>query len=859
MAEELNLSKVIEELNSRVNENRDMIDLTMEEVSSMDKRLSDVENYRDQVLNNLTDPSSGTLKRLDEVELKVENLETKLEDVSSKKENVGELTKSVEDIKADVAPKPQKESLIKKGAKGLGKKVYMQVFNESDILSSYMRSLVDEKNKKESSSHLSFIAKESAVLPDMAKDVNVMRQNLRQLVEIWGPGSKGGIKKESAEERKADVSYFEQQDKKEAELEASRGKTTPTPAGGGDKAVAKEAEGGSLLDTIMRMFASGFTKAISMLLNPKVLFKLFSKIFLPVAIIGSLFSGIMDGFKRYQETGSFSEAIIAGLGGMLKFLTFGIFGEDTVRNLIASVSDFLSPVIDTIGNIFTGIKNFFVKLFGGQVSVPDTAKSEPAKVTPSEPATGQGGSFGGAGASGSWDDKSQKSAAETAGQKAQEKTGGATPAETTPAPAAAAATTPTPAAPAPTKQTSSPDVVKKSQESMQAQADADALQAAEGELQSLHRNWNNEKTAMMENLINKRVEFSDDPASPDYPKELKQIDAKYEKLIGDRKKEIDKLKKKPGVKEEIKKRGIDDKRFEDTGDSSRFEDNRKDFESSSPSKVAGMKYTTTEKVETTGGGETTTARKLTPEAKKAEEELKALDKKQADERREAVAKAKAEGKITGRFAKSTDFEEVGELKALKTKQEAEREALIKKINEGTSIETTKSGGATPTGGGASAAAPSISPPTGGGSESGGKPASGAGGASPSGGAVSPVSGSGASTAAPAAAAKPAAGAGSSGGSSGSGASESGGSASGGTSPALAPQSEQAPVTSVPSGSDLSKESSRIAEEQRMESSNNQGTTVNAPVNNNSTETPDKQPKKTSSVYDSDLASRLSMT
>jgi hypothetical protein len=47
-----------------------------------------------------------------------------------------------------------------------------------------------------------------------------------------------------------------------------------------------------------------------------------------------LFSGITDGFKKYQETGSFSEAIVAGLGGMLSFLTFGLFGEDTLKVIV---------------------------------------------------------------------------------------------------------------------------------------------------------------------------------------------------------------------------------------------------------------------------------------------------------------------------------------------------------------------------------------------------------------------------------------------------------------------------------------------------------------------------------------------
>lgn len=255
-----------------------------------------------------------------------------------------------------------------------------------------------------SDASLKVIAKESLVLPNVARDVNVMRQNLQKLVKLWGgkaatkketdkkekiksvvdksSTSPSPIKQEGEVEQAKDISYFAEQDKKEAELEAGRKKEKPVVAAA--PTPEKKEEGGGLLDTIMSMFADGFMSGIKKLFSPKILGQVLKKVFLPIAIIGTLFSGITAGFKKYQETGSFSEAIISGLGGMLEFLTFGLFGEDTLKNVWSAVSDFLSPITDTISNIFTGIKDFFKKIFG-MGGEEDKGKDKIPEVTPQQP------------------------------------------------------------------------------------------------------------------------------------------------------------------------------------------------------------------------------------------------------------------------------------------------------------------------------------------------------------------------------------------------------------------------------------------------------------------------------------------
>ena len=276
-----------------------------------------------------------------------------------------------------------------------------------DILSAYIRGKLGVKKKpgkekepskiggaegeggfsSEGATFLKIIAKNSMSLPGMARDMNVLRQNVVKLVKLKGGKSRGA----------ADA-YFLKEDEREKALEAQKlkvgGKPSPTGA-------PKEKEGG-LLDSIIGMFSGGFMDAIKSLFNPKMLMKVFSKVFLPLAIIGTLFSGIMDGFKRYQETGSFSDAIVAGLGGMLNFVTFGIFGEDTLKSLFESISNFFSPITDTISNIFNGIKDFFKGLFG--IKTEDEGPKEIAKIKPEMPDASKFAS-GAAKASGASDEK----------------------------------------------------------------------------------------------------------------------------------------------------------------------------------------------------------------------------------------------------------------------------------------------------------------------------------------------------------------------------------------------------------------------------------------------------------------------
>ena len=276
--------------------------------------------------------------------------------------------------KLGVKNKPGKE----KSPTALSNKGLDNIQNQIDNLSKEVQSKEESGGLSEDSlAYLKIIAKNSISIPMMARDVNVLRQNLVKLTKL--KGGKGSAP------TKADA-FFLREDEREAALEVQRQKYAGVKKEPGQKEGGGEG-GGGLIDTIMSFFSGGFMKAIRFIFNPRTLSKIFSKVFLPIAIIGTLFSGIKDGFKKYQETGSLSDAIVAGLGGALEFLTFGLFGEDTLKTLFASIGDFFKPITETISNFFGGIKDFVVGLFGGVVKVPDASPKAAEEVKPVSPNT----------------------------------------------------------------------------------------------------------------------------------------------------------------------------------------------------------------------------------------------------------------------------------------------------------------------------------------------------------------------------------------------------------------------------------------------------------------------------------------
>jgi hypothetical protein len=89
-----------------------------------------------------------------------------------------------------------------------------------------------------------------------------------------------------------------------------------------------------------------------------------------ISIVGSIGTGFYDAFKEYQESGDIFESIKAGIGGMLEFLTFGLFGKEEMNKLSEVIPelwkdftkaffDFKESAIKFVSEKFTMILDFF--------------------------------------------------------------------------------------------------------------------------------------------------------------------------------------------------------------------------------------------------------------------------------------------------------------------------------------------------------------------------------------------------------------------------------------------------------------------------------------------------------------------
>ena len=267
--------------------------------------------------------------------------------------------------------------------KALRRKAYMSFFGGDNILSSYMRGRFKKKSEKEKSISpskeledsdepndlISVLAKNSLALPGIAKDMNILRQNMVALVKL-----ERGVDDEKDLQKQGD--FFKSSDALESQIEGQR---KPTPAGkDANKSPTKEGVPGgkgsadtSMLGGIVDIFKNGLLGGLKGLFNPMNLLKTLGKVFVIAAIVASLFEGITVGFKKWQETGDLGEAILTGLGAMLDFLTFGLFGEDQLRDLVKSLGDVIGPIIDDISDSFTKMKDWIANNIGiPEFSIP---------------------------------------------------------------------------------------------------------------------------------------------------------------------------------------------------------------------------------------------------------------------------------------------------------------------------------------------------------------------------------------------------------------------------------------------------------------------------------------------------------
>jgi len=250
-------------------------------------------------------------------------------------------------------------------------KLVQSAFGGDDIFSALIRSKLGVKKKEKKgesptkdgadSNFLQTIAQNSLALPGIAKDMNILRQNIVELARIER-------KSEEQQDLSKQGDFFKSQDAEESQLEAARLK----PQSPGSPTVIKKdgdmkdssAGGGGFLGGIIDSVKNGLLGGITSLFNPMALLKILGKAFAIGALLYSLFEGITAGFKKWQETGDLSEAIITGLGAMIDFLTFGLFGEDSLRKLINSIGEVVEPIIDSIKQAYYSFKDWIANNVG---------------------------------------------------------------------------------------------------------------------------------------------------------------------------------------------------------------------------------------------------------------------------------------------------------------------------------------------------------------------------------------------------------------------------------------------------------------------------------------------------------------
>ena len=192
---------------------------------------------------------------------------------------------------------------------------------------------------------LNIVAKNFLLFPSIARDVNVAKQNMQILVKLAG-----GRPSKSADNNSTEK-------ESENQIKDKKSPTSEKEDGNGLGKIGKK-----FLDKIknkikkskigkfFRKLKIGFKKGLRKFKKSfkeisKIIIKFAKKIFtvknitktlfnflkvagpigLIISIVGSIGTGFYDAFKEYQESGDIFESIKAGIGGMLEFLTFGLF------------------------------------------------------------------------------------------------------------------------------------------------------------------------------------------------------------------------------------------------------------------------------------------------------------------------------------------------------------------------------------------------------------------------------------------------------------------------------------------------------------------------------------------------------
>lgn len=137
------------------------------------------------------------------------------------------------------------------------------------------------------------------------------------------------------------------------------------------KGEAKSTGFGDLISGMVPKFIKNMLGGLMSALSPKAIFAVLKRLALPVLIVTTLVSGLMDGFKEFQKSRSISKAIIAGLGGIIEVLSFGLLDVESVKTSIEAFKTAFNTVVDAFSEyvvqpimdyVITPLHDFFMSV-----------------------------------------------------------------------------------------------------------------------------------------------------------------------------------------------------------------------------------------------------------------------------------------------------------------------------------------------------------------------------------------------------------------------------------------------------------------------------------------------------------------
>jgi hypothetical protein len=174
-----------------------------------------------------------------------------------------------------------------------------------------------------------------------------------------------GEQQESAQEN---AKLMDQQTSLLSKIEENtrRGETgtaTPTPA--------PDNKGSGLLDGLMGGIGANLLASFKTWFSPMNILKALGKVFVIGTIIGALFSGITDAFDEFTKSGSIGNALIAGLAGIVDFLTFGLFDKEKIKEVIGDFAAWTNEhLVQPFVKFITSIKDSFMSMISN-IGIPE--------------------------------------------------------------------------------------------------------------------------------------------------------------------------------------------------------------------------------------------------------------------------------------------------------------------------------------------------------------------------------------------------------------------------------------------------------------------------------------------------------